>query len=147
MEFFFTIYGHHFMRKFKNATTHQPAHRKICFTPIMCKTCTSSFFFSTLFFIQNTSSLIRWCSNTEPNKKKKKREHPRGSGLNIFCQIHVHIGIKKKEKKRNIYGQVCQARVVSCCSDILLLSSFFFMLSKHKKEREEKSRKAIFQKE
>ena len=66
-----STYGHHFIRKFENATTHKLAHRKICLTPIVCKDMHFRFLFSLLFFIiQNTSSLIWWCSNTEPSKKK-----------------------------------------------------------------------------
>ena len=52
---------------------------------------------------------------------------------------------KKKKEQKKTYGQVCQTRVVSCCSDILLLSFFsFFMFIQTQKEREEKSLKAIF---
>ena len=91
-----STYGHHFMRKNEYATTHQPAYRKICLTPIMCKDMHFQFLFSLLCFfitIQNTSSMIWWCSNIEPNKTK--REHLGGSGLKTFCQIHVHIEKKK----------------------------------------------------
>ena len=93
-------------------------------------------FFSTLFFIiQNTSSsVIWWCSNTEPNKK---REHPGGSGLKHFLSKTCSY-----RKKKHI--QVCQARVVSCCSDILLLSSFFPCYPNTKKERRKESKSNFF---
>ena len=70
--------GYHFMKNC-NASTHQPAHRKICLTPIMCIDMHfhSIFFFST-FNTTNTSSLILWCSYTEQLNKIKV--HLWGSG-------------------------------------------------------------------
>ena len=57
--------GYHFMKNC-NASTHQPAHRKICLTPIMCIYMHfHSIFFSPLLIFPNTSSLILWCSYTE----------------------------------------------------------------------------------
>ena len=51
-----------------------------------------------------------------------------------FCQIHVDIEKKKKKKKKR-HGQVCQARVVSCCSDILLFVFFSLHYPNNKKEK------------
>ena len=63
--------GYHFMKNC-NASTHQPAHRKICLTPIMCIDMHfHSIFFSLLLILPNTSSLILWCSYTEQLNKTK----------------------------------------------------------------------------
>ena len=45
-----TTYGHHFMRKIENGNTQQPAHRKICLTPITCIDMHFQFLFSLLLF-------------------------------------------------------------------------------------------------
>ena len=70
--------GYHFVKN-GNASTHQPAHRKICLTPIMCIDMHfHSILFSLLLILPNTSSLILWCSYTEQLNKIKV--HLWGSG-------------------------------------------------------------------
>ena len=54
-----STYGHHFMRKFENATTHQQNYRKICLTPIMCKDMHFQFLFSLLFFLFLLKSFLK----------------------------------------------------------------------------------------
>ena len=70
--------GYHFVKNC-NASTHQPAHRKICLTPIMCIDMHfHSILFSLLLILPNTFSLILWCSYTEQLNKIKV--HRWGSG-------------------------------------------------------------------
>ena len=97
-----------------NASTHQPAHRKICLTLIISvhRTCTSVLFFLSTFTSKHIFIdfvvLLHW--TTQQNKSAPLR-------------LRLRWQFLKKKKKR---GKVCQARVVSCCPAILLLSFFFF---------------------
>ena len=70
--------GYHFMKNC-NASTHQPAHRKICLTLIISvHRHALLFYFFSLLLLPNTSSLILWCSYTEQLNKIKV--HLWGSG-------------------------------------------------------------------
>ena len=63
--------GYHFMKNC-NASTHQPAHRKICLTLIInVHRHALPFYFFSLLLLPNTSSLILWCSYTEQLNKIK----------------------------------------------------------------------------
>ena len=122
--------------------TNQPIER-FAWHRSCAKTCTSSFFFLDSFFWLSKTHL-HWFGGALTLTQHKKTEHPGGSGLNTFCQIHVHV--EKKKRKKKTYGQVCQARVVSCCSDILLLSSFFFPVIQTPKRERRKESKSNFSK-
>ena len=108
--------GYHFMKNCK-ASIHQPAHRKICLTLIMCIDMhfhsifsLSTFYTSKHIFIDFVVLLHQ--TTTQQNKSASLR-------FGLMWQ-----SLKKKKK----VWHSCQARVVSCCPALLLLSIFFFFI-------------------
>ena len=129
--------GYHFMKNC-NASTHQPAHRKICLTLIMCiDVHFRSIFLSTFNIFKHIfidfMVLLHW--TTQQNKSASLR----------FRLTWQFLKKKKKKKKKKKHGKVCQARVVRCCPAILLLSFFFFFyLIQTKKKRRERSKSNLW---
>ena len=126
--------GYHFMKNC-NASTHQPAPRKICLTPIMCIDMHFHCIFSSTF---NTTKhifidfvvLLHW--TTQQNKS---------ASLRFWLTWQF---LKKKP------GKVCQAQsslhVVSCCPAFLLFVFLFFFHIIQTKKKEEKVQKQILEK-
>ena len=134
--------GYYFMKNC-NASTHQPAHRKICLTLSHVHRHALPFYFFLSTF--NTSKhifidfvvLLHW--TTQQNKSASLRF---GLTWQFFKKNNKKIKIKKRK-----HGKVCQAHVVSCCPAILLFVFLFFFHIIQTKKREEKGPKAIFEKE
>ena len=129
--------GYHFMKNCI-ASTHQPAHRKICLTLIMCIDMhfhsifsLSTFYTSKHIFIDFVV-LLHW--TTQQSKSASLR-----SGL-------TWQSLKKKKKKKK-HSKVAKLVWLAAVQLFYFCLSFFFSYNPNKEKREEKGPKAFFEKE
>ena len=126
--------GYHFMKNC-NASTHQPAHRKICLTPIMC---IDMHFHSIFFSTFNTTKhifidfvvLLHW--TTQQNKS---------ASLRFWLTWQF---LKKKKAWQSLPSSVVWLAAIQL---FYFLSFFLFFFHIIQTKKEEKSPKAIFGKE